>query len=216
MSDLIVLAFQDEHRATDVLTVLRRLESEYLIDLDDAVVVVKNRAGRLRLHQTHDLTGLGTVGGTLWGLLIGMVFGLPFVGALAGAAGGAISGHYTDIGIHDDFIRDVGAQLAPGTSAIFLLVRKVTLDKVLPELQQFEATILRTSLDHDAEQKLEAAIHHIQANSSAEMRDIAGAADAFAAAKPASEQPATTPPETGDQAGSEQPGSEQPGKEQAR
>ncbi|NJK79102.1 MAG: DUF1269 domain-containing protein [Chloroflexaceae bacterium] len=162
MSDLIAISFSDQHRANEVLNVLRRLEHEYLIDLDDAVVVVRNKRGNLRFHQTLDLTAAGAAGGTLWGLLLGMVFGLPFVGALAGAAGGAISGHYADLGIKDDFITAVSSRLGPGTSAIFLLVRKVTLEKVLPELGAYEGVILHSSLAHDAEEKLAATIHHAE------------------------------------------------------
>lgn len=164
MSDLIALAFEDEHRAAEVLNTLHRLQAEHLIDLDDAVVVVKNREGRLKLHQTHDLSAAGAAGGAWWGLLLGIIFSLPvlgpgalalpFLGALAGAAGGAIGGHFSDIGIDDRFIREVSAKLQPGSSAIFILVWKATLDEVLPELGRFEGTILHTSLSKEADEKL--------------------------------------------------------------
>lgn len=161
MSDLIVIAFKDEHRATEMLTALRRMEAEHLVDLEDAVVVVRNKDGKVRLQQTYDLTASGAASGAFWGLLIGFLFSiptggvlLPFFASLAGAAGGALSGKLSDIGINDDFIKEIGTTITPSTSALFLLVRSVTSDKVLPELRQYGGTVLQTSLSNEAETEL--------------------------------------------------------------
>lgn len=53
----------------------------------------------------------------------------PLLG-LFGVAVGALSGALTNIGIDDNFIRELGNTIEPGTSAIFVLVRKSTPDKV--------------------------------------------------------------------------------------
>ncbi|NJK79101.1 MAG: DUF1269 domain-containing protein [Chloroflexaceae bacterium] len=174
MSDLIALAFEDEYRATEVLQTLAELQTEHLIDLDDAVVVVKDEHGKLTLHQSHDLTAAGAAGGAWWGLLLGMVLSiplagpgalaLPLLGTAAGALGGAVGGHYADIGIDDVFIRDISSRLQPSTSAIFMLVRKVTLDKVLPELGQFGGTLLHTSLAPEDDARLQDALRTIEAH----------------------------------------------------
>ncbi len=161
MSDLIVIAFQDEHRASEMLTALQRMEAEHLVDLEDAVVVVRDKGGKVRLQQTYDLTATGAATGAFWGLLIGFLLSiptggllLPFFASLAGAAGGALSGKLSDIGINDDFIKELSATLTPSSSALFLLVRRVTTDKVLPELRQFGGTVLQTSLSNEAEAEL--------------------------------------------------------------
>lgn len=158
MSDLIVVAYPDEYRAAEVLAIVRRLQSAYLIDLEDAVVVTKDQTGAIKLHQSHDLTAEGAIGGALWGTLIGLLFMLPFVGTVLGAGLGALTGSLSDYGIDDGFAKEVGAQMAPGSSAIFVLERHMTADKVIPALRPFGGTVLRTSLPDEVEARLRAAL----------------------------------------------------------
>lgn len=157
MSDLIVIGFQDEFKADEILIELRKLEREYLIDLEDAAIVVRNKAGKVKVKQTQELVTSGALTGGFWGLLIGLIFLHPML-AIFGAAAGALSGALTDIGIDDNFIREIGETIEPGTSAIFILVKKSTPDKVLDELSQFEGKVLRTSLSKEDEAKLQAAL----------------------------------------------------------
>ena len=157
MSDLIVIGFSDEFKADEVLLDLRRLELDYLIDLEDAAIVVRNQNGKVRVKQTQELVASGALSGGFWGLLIGLMFFEPLLGVL-GAAMGALSGSLTDVGIDDDFIRELGNTIEPGTSAIFILVRKSTPDKVLEDLSKFEGKVLQTSLTHEDEAKLQEAL----------------------------------------------------------
>lgn len=145
MSDLIVIGFKDEFKADEVLIDLRKLEREYLIDLEDAAIVIRNQTGKIKIKQTQELVTSGALTGGFWGLLLGFIFLHPLL-AVFGAAAGAISGALTDVGIDDNFIREIGQTIERGTSAIFVLVRKSTPDKVLDELSQFEGKVLRTSL----------------------------------------------------------------------
>lgn len=158
MSELIALAFDDEFKADEVLQTMAKLQKEYLVDLDDACVVIRDKNGKVKLKQTHDLTTAGAAGGGLWGFLLGLIFLHPLVGFLIGAAAGALSGTAADYGIDDNFMKDLGKTLEPGTSAIFLLIRKSTPDKVLPELKKYNGKILRTSLSKEDEEKLQEAI----------------------------------------------------------
>lgn len=158
MSELIVIAYEDVHKAEEVRLTLLKLQKEYLVDLEDAVIAVKKPDGKIRLHQMYDLTSMGAVSGTFWGLLIGALFLTPFFGAAVGAASGAISGALSDVGVNDNFMKDLAASLQPGSSALFVLVRKVTTDKVLEELQGTGGKVLKTSLTHEDEQKLQAAL----------------------------------------------------------
>jgi uncharacterized membrane protein len=158
MSDLIVIGFKDEMKADEVILDLRKLEREYLINLEDAAVVIRNKEGKVRIKQTQELVTSGALSGGFWGLLFGFIFFNPIIGWALGATVGAISGAVTDIGIDDRFIREVGSTIEPGTSAIFFLVRKSTPDKVLEDLSKFEGKVLRTSLSKDDEAKLQAAL----------------------------------------------------------
>jgi len=163
MSNLIVLGFNNEADAFEMRAALARLQSQYLIEMEDAVVVTRDSQGKVKLHQPVNLTAAGAVRGTLWGSLIGLLFLNPLLGAAIGAGSGALSGALTDIGINDQFMKDLGATLTPGTSALFVLVRKSTPDKVLEGLKPFigKAKVLRTSLTKDKEEELRRALEGV-------------------------------------------------------
>jgi uncharacterized membrane protein len=134
---------------------LIKLQKEHLIELEDAAVIVKNAEGKIKLNQAIDLTTAGAVSGGFWGLLIGTLFLSPLLGAAVGAAAGAASGALSDIGVDDKFMKSLGETLQPKTSALFVLVRKVTPDKVLEEIAPYGGTVLRTSLTKDEEAQLQ-------------------------------------------------------------
>ncbi len=158
MSNLIVIGFDNEQKAFELRAELAKLQKEYLIQMEDVVVVTKDDKGKVKLHQAVNLTAAGAAGGSFWGLLIGMVFLNPLAGAVAGAGAGAISGKFSDIGVEDKFMKDLAATFNPGSSALFVLVRKATPDKVLAALKGFGGNILKTSLTADKEETLRAAL----------------------------------------------------------
>jgi len=158
MSDLVVVAYPDEYRAAEVLADLRRAQSNYLIDLEDAVYLTKNERGKVKLHQSHDLTAEGAAGGALFGSVVGLFFLVPLLGAVVGAGVGALTGALSDYGINDQFAKGLSEQLTPGSSAIAVLLRNATPDKLIPELAKFGGTVLQTSLSDDAEARLRAAL----------------------------------------------------------
>jgi uncharacterized membrane protein len=160
MSDLIVVSFPDEATAFDLRAALVKLQKDYLIEMEDAVVVTKSADGKVKLHQAVNLTAVGAVGGTFWGTLVGLIFLNPLLGAAVGAGAGAMSGALTDVGVEDRFMKEVGASLENGGAAVFVLVRKVTGDKVLAGLEEFRAKgkVVQTSLSADQEAKLRAVI----------------------------------------------------------
>jgi len=156
MSDLTVIAFDDEHTAFALRAELAKLQKEYLIEMDDVVVVTKDDKGKVKLHQAQNLTALGAVSGGFWGTLIGLIFLNPLLGAAVGAGAGALSGSLTDIGISNDFMKQLADSFKPGCSAVFVLVRKATPDKVLKGLEPFKGKgkVLQTSLTKDKEDEL--------------------------------------------------------------
>ncbi|MBN8739076.1 MAG: hypothetical protein BGP24_10065 [Lysobacterales bacterium 69-70] len=162
MKTLIAVIYK--HRpeaAAQVLATLQDLQHEYLIDLEDAVIVRRNDKGKLFLQQSINLTATGAWSGAFWGLLIGMIFGGPLGGAIGGVAGaglGAWSGSLDDYGLDDDFVREVGEEVEPCCSALFVLARSMTNDKVIAALEGSGGRLLRTSLPVDVEQRLQAAL----------------------------------------------------------
>ena len=163
MSDLVVIEFPSEAKAEEVRQKLLDMQKDYLIELGDACIAVKQANGRVKLNQLYSTTAAGAVGGTLWGTLIGMIFLMPLVGAALGAAGGALGGALSDVGVNDRFMKDVAASIDAGNAALFLLIRKVTPDKVLAGLKGVGGKVLRTSFDETKEQALRTALAAAQA-----------------------------------------------------
>lgn len=157
MSTLIAVAYPNEATARQARETLQRLQTEHLIELDDAVIAF-HEGDKIRLDQVVNLGKRGALGGAVWGGLIGLIFLVPVAGIAVGAASGAIAGHFSDYGIEDNFVKDVSQQLKPGSAGLFLLVRSATPDRVLAEMQQYGGTILRTNLSTDAEERLQAAL----------------------------------------------------------
>ncbi|MFO1102402.1 MAG: DUF1269 domain-containing protein [Methylocystis sp.] len=158
MNDLLVIAFSSEEKAEEVRQKLFTMQKEYLIELGDAVVAVKNADGAVKLNQLFNTTALGGVSGAFWGALIGLIFMMPLAGAAIGAGAGAVSGALTDFGIDDKFMKDVAAAIPPGGAALFLLVRKMTTDKVLEGLKGVGGVVLRTSFDKSKDEAIRAAL----------------------------------------------------------
>jgi uncharacterized membrane protein len=158
MSNLIVIGFNNEADAFEMRAALAKLQSQYLIEMEDAAVVTRDANGKVQLHQAVNLTAAGAVSGGFWGMLIGMLFLNPLAGFAIGAGSGALSGKFSDIGINDQFMKDLGATLTPGSSALFVLVRKSTPDKVLEALNSFagKGRVLQTSLTKDKDEELRA------------------------------------------------------------
>lgn len=158
MSELIVLAYKDEATARQAEAELDSLQKQQLITLSDAAMVTRREDGKVKVKQAHSLVGAGALGGAFWGMLIGLLFFMPWAGLAIGAITGAVAGKMSDIGIDDNFIKEVGQTIEPGQAALFLMVEKMTEDKVLPELAKQNPTVLRTNLSAEDEAKLKAAM----------------------------------------------------------
>lgn len=137
----------------DALDDLRAFD---LVDVKDAAVVEHHLDGAVRVRQAFDLIGAGALGGVVWGALMGLIFLSPWLGMAVGGLAGALAGKFTDIGIDDDFIHDVGKQIAPDSSALFLLIDGWEDSKALRLLADFDAEIIRTTMPADEEARLRA------------------------------------------------------------
>jgi uncharacterized membrane protein len=154
VSDLIAVAYPDKATAEAVRDRLLQLTTERVIELEDAVIVDRDENGKVKLHQVHSPAARGAMGGALWGGLIGFLFLAPLLGMAIGAAAGGASGAMVDVGVNDDFMRELGQKLPSGGAALIVLVRKVTPDKVLPQIREYGGEVLQTSLDDESETRL--------------------------------------------------------------
>ncbi|MFI6558711.1 DUF1269 domain-containing protein [Streptomyces sp. NPDC050534] len=159
MTDLVVLGFSDREKAEAVMRLSKELSKQELLDLEDAAVAWRTKDGKIHVHQSFSPTAAGAAGGALWGSLFGLLFLMPVFGAAVGAATGAVAGKLTDVGVNDQFVKEVANQLEPGRAAVFALVRHSTPDRVREALRPFEPTVLRTNLTKEREEELVAALH---------------------------------------------------------
>ena len=154
MATLVALAFKNLNGAAQMRDKVKLLQAEHLISLEDAAVVVRQEDGKVKVNQAVNLVGAGAMGGAFWGMLIGLLFFMPWLGLAIGAASGALGGALGDVGIDDKFIKEVSNTIEPGHSALFLLIRDWTEDRVLDKFSQFDATLLQTSLSREDEARL--------------------------------------------------------------
>ena len=158
MTDLVFIAFPSEAKAEEVRSQILDMQKEYLIEIGDAVIATRDEKGRVKLNQMMHMTGIGAATGALWGALLGMIFLMPVAGAAMGAAAGAVGGALTDFGISDAKMREEAQALKPGEAGLFLLIRKMTTDKVLADLAGVGGTVVMTSFDHATETALRNAL----------------------------------------------------------
>lgn len=161
MSDLIAVSFANSADAFAFRSELVQSQREYLISLDDAVVVTRDD-GKVKLHQAVNMTAMGAVSGAFWGSLIGLLFLNPLLGAAVGAGSGALGGVLTDVGIDDGTMKEFGETLPEGGAAVFVLVRKASVDKLLARMESFrgKGKVVRSSLSEEQDARIRALLEN--------------------------------------------------------
>ena len=159
MSDLIAIGYPDETTAEEAADEARRLARDLIIEPDAIAVIVRDKDGSYHVHTHHHMVGRGATWGMFWGLLFGMLFFIPVFGLAIGAGLGALMGKVTKSGIDKEFQEQVRGMIKPGTSALFLMVEKVTPDKATEAMSKYGGTVLKTSLSKEGEQELQDALH---------------------------------------------------------
>jgi uncharacterized membrane protein len=154
MTHLVVLGLDNREDAEKVMDLAGDLARQELLQLQDAAYAYRTDKGKVRIQQSMSTTGAGAAGGALWGTLIGLIFLNPLAGLAVGAATGAVAGKLTDVGINDDVIKEIGAQLEQGKSAVFLLARSATVDRVIEALKPFNPQVIQTNLSREREDEL--------------------------------------------------------------
>ena len=159
MSDLIVIGYPDETTAALAADEARALARDLIIQPDAIASIVRDTEGKYHVHTSHHAVGTGATWGMFWGLLFGLLFFVPVFGLALGAGLGALMGKITKAGIDREFQDQVRDLIKPGTSALFLMVEKVTPDKAVEAMSKYGGTVLKTSLSKQGEADLQAALH---------------------------------------------------------
>ncbi len=161
MTDMVVLAFDSEGGADMGREKLVELNKEYVLDLVDAVEVIRHKDGKIKVKNIRNLTGIGAMGGAFWGTLFGLLFFAPGLGLAVGAVSGAIAGHFSSFGVSKDYLKQIETSVTPGTSALAILATNVTVDKTVKELNPLHPKIIRSSLSTEQERELNEAFGSI-------------------------------------------------------
>jgi len=159
MADLIAIGYNDETTAGLAAEEARRLAADLIIQPDAIAVIVRDKEGKFHVNTSHHPVGTGASFGMFWGLLFGLLFFVPVFGMAVGAGLGALMGKVEKTGIDKEFQQQVRDMLTPGTSALFLVVEKVTPDKAVEGLRQYGGTVLKSSLSDKAQNELQEALH---------------------------------------------------------
>ena len=159
MSELIAIGYDDETTAIAAAEEAERLAHDLIIEPDAIAAIVRKQDGKYKVITNHHAVGAGATWGMFWGLLFGLLFFIPVFGMALGAGLGALMGKIEKSGIDDEFQDQVRGMLQPGTSALFLVVEKVTPDKAVAAMSAYGGTVLKTSLSADTEAALQEALH---------------------------------------------------------
>lgn len=164
MADLIAIGYPDETTADAAADEAYRLSRDLIIQPDAIAVIIRKQDGSYQVHTNHGgSAGAGAIWGTFWGFLFGLLFFIPVFGMAVGAGLGALMGHLTKSTIDNQFKDQVRDMLKPGTSALFLMLEKVTPDKAIEAMSKYGGTVLKTSLSKEDERALQEELHGTQA-----------------------------------------------------
>jgi uncharacterized membrane protein len=192
MADLIAIGYEDETTAAQAADEARRLAHDLIIQPDAIAVIVRDKEGKFHVTTSHHPVGAGAAWGMFWGMLFGLLFFVPVFGLAIGAGLGALMGKITKSGIDQEFQARVRDMVQPGTSALFLMVEKVTPDKAVQAMSKYGGTVLKTSLTKEGEKRLQEALHGGEAAEAA----VPKPAPAPSSETPAPSTPSTPGPET--------------------
>jgi uncharacterized membrane protein len=159
MATLVAIGYPDETTATAASLEANQLAKDMIIQPDAIAVIIRDKDGEFHVTTNHHAVGTGATWGMFWGFLFGMLFFVPFFGMAVGAGLGALMGKMSKGAIDKEFQSQVRDMLQPGTSALFLVVDKVTPDKAVEALSRYGGTVLKSSLSKETEAELQEALH---------------------------------------------------------
>jgi uncharacterized membrane protein len=162
MADLVAIGYPDETTAALAMSEAEHLAEDLIIQPDAIAAIVRTKDGKFRVTTNHHEVAGGATWGMWWGFLFGLLFFVPFLGMAVGAGLGALTGKMSKSAVDKEFQEQVRDMLQPGTSALFLVLEKVTPDKAVEALSKYGGTVLKSSLSKETEAELQEALHGTQ------------------------------------------------------
>ena len=159
MADLIAIGYDDTTTAIQAMEEAERLQGDLIIQADAIAAIIRSEDGKLKTITNQHTVGTGTVSGMFWGMLFGLLFFVPFLGMAVGAGMGAVMGKVAKSGIDKQFQEQVRDMLQPGTSALFMIIEKVTPDKAVEAMSKYGGKVLKTSLSDEVTQEINRELH---------------------------------------------------------
>lgn len=159
-SAILILTFDDIKKGDQALKTLKEWQKEDRIVLGDAVILVKDEKGKVKVHETEDFTTKrGAIAGGIAGLVVGTIAGGPVGGLVLGAAAGGLVGKKIDLGISDDEIKAVSDSMEDASSAICVQIKSIE-DKAMlaAAIRQSGGKVHELSLTEDLEVDMEETI----------------------------------------------------------
>ncbi len=158
MADLIAIAYSDETTALRAADEAARLGAELVVRPDAIAAVACGRDGTYTVVTRHHPAAGGVTWGGFWGLFFGMLFFLPVFGLALGAGLGSVLKKLERSGLEREFQEEVRALVRPGTSALFVLVEKISPGKAIDVLAPFGGRALSSPLSKETEAELQAVL----------------------------------------------------------
>jgi uncharacterized membrane protein len=157
LSTLIAITYDDLATGKQAFDALGEMQKMQILELEDAAFASKDAKGKVKVTDTLEkqATGASATWGFFWGFLIGLIFWGLFTALLSG-----LFSRGRDIGVDNNFMKEVANALEPGGSAIFLLIVKATPDKAVAELAKYGGHVVQTSLSAEDEAALKEALEH--------------------------------------------------------
>ncbi len=162
MSKLVVIAYDTPNKAVEVRSQLRKMRREQVIDFDEMLVAVKDEEGEVSLLQTYTPVATAAPTHGFWNTLVGLVLMNPVLGMSTDRHANAVSGALTEVGIDEEFVKDLTATFQNGSSILFALIRDTAApEKVFAALRGTGGRVLETTLKHEDEERLQANLNAV-------------------------------------------------------
>jgi uncharacterized membrane protein len=114
----------------------------------DIVVVVRHPDGTFTLEREPFPGVANILTCSAVGFLAGLMLAAPLTGATIGAlVGGVGSATAAQVGIGEDFIREVETLMKPGSSALFVLDQEGNMEIILHTIRGLGGTVIKTNVD---------------------------------------------------------------------
>ncbi len=165
---IVGISFDDAFRAQELLTATSRLASKGVLQVLDAVTIIKDESGKTYVRETIDPSPVqSALSGSVWAGLFGLILGGPvgwIAGAAIGAGAGAARAKIVDLGVPDEWVGWFRQAVQPGTVTLVLLLGTFDREAAFTELERFSGgRLVHANLEPDAIARIRRALDDVSA-----------------------------------------------------